>query len=78
MTRGFSPRSAPALARVQSGRVPELRGGAFLGVAWILLWAFFVLAVAAPAARLHAGAASPPGGAGGGTAAAAAAATGRS
>ena len=36
------------------------RGAAVIFALWIALWAFFILAVAAPAARLHRASPSPP------------------
>jgi len=46
---------APATVRwrVRGGPASDLAGGALLLAAWILLWAFFVIAVVGPAARLH-------------------------
>lgn len=58
---GLGAGRAPLLARMGGGRAPELRGGAVLVLAWVFLWAFFVLAVVVPAARLHAGAGSAAG-----------------
>jgi hypothetical protein len=39
--------------RVRGGVASDLAGGSMLLAAWVLLWAFFVIAVISPAARLH-------------------------
>lgn len=55
--RQISPpwRGAPATLRwrVRGGVKSDLLGSSLLLVAWVLLWAFFVIAVMVPAARLH-------------------------
>ena len=38
--------------RVRGGVASDLAGGSLLLATWVLLWAFFVIAVAGPAARL--------------------------
>ncbi len=46
--------------RVRGGVASDLAGGSLLLAAWVLLWAFFVMAVAGPAARPgHARGAAP-------------------
>lgn len=46
---------APATGRwqVRGGLASDMAGGSLLVVVWVLLWAFFVLAVVLPAAGLH-------------------------
>lgn len=46
---------APAgvMWRVRGGAASDLAGGSLLLATWVLLWAFFVVAVIGPAARLH-------------------------
>ncbi len=39
--------------RVRGGAASDLAGGTLLLAVWVFLWAFFVLAVAEPAAGLH-------------------------
>ena len=47
-------RPAPAIFHLRRRSAPELRAGVMLAIGWIALCSFFVVAIARPAAQLHA------------------------